>query len=418
MNLGYHEDYVEMKHDRKEVEYDWGLEEITSETYGIMTYQEQMMRAVQKIGGFSLQEADAVRKAMGKKKQDLMDSYREKFVSGAVANGCDDLEAVKIWNKIEQGASYGFNKSHAAAYGLESYVTAYLKAHYPVHFYTMSLAMSNDDDRPNIISEIFDDGRIQIMPPHINESGFSFHTDFEDKKIYWALNSIKMVGDVAVKSIVEIRDEDGDFESLKDFVERTAGKKVNKTHIVNLILCGAFDDIENLSSSVGRYGLIKWYFLEHMQDAIPKDKFPDDMVLKDFFWNKTQNELSGLGNIDYRTVYASSGFKEKFKSLTYLKPENFNDEDKMDKFVGFSGTIVDVKELQAKSSGNKFAKVVLQCNDKLFPCVFWANEWEKYCETLLKSKGKILTVNARVSADNYTGGNQLTTHGKTEIILL
>jgi DNA polymerase-3 subunit alpha len=415
MNLGYHEDYVEMKHGRKDVEYDWGLEEITKETYGIMVYQEQMMKAVQKIGSFSLQEADAVRKAMGKKNQVLMDSYKDKFVKGAVGNGCDELEALKIWNKIEQGASYGFNKSHAAAYGLESYVTAWLKAKYPVHFYTMSLEFSDDDDRPLIISEINDEGTIEIAAPNVNTSGETFVTDFEKSKIYWALKSIKQVGDVATSNIVRIRGESGEYESLENFIDRTKGQKVNKTTIENLILSGAFDEIENIGSSVGRFQLIKRFYVDHLGIEVPKDKYPTEQILKVFFWNRIQNELSGLGNIEYKNVYASSGFRDKFKSLPFLKAEDVHLESKEGKFIGFAATLADIKVMTAKKSGRDFAKLTLQCNDKLFSCVVWMDMWEEQGERIKKNKGSIIVLNAKVSRDDYSGGNQLCTHNKTII---
>ena len=415
MNLGYHEDYVEMKHGRKEVVYDWGLEEVTKETYGIMVYQEQMMKAVQVIGGFTLQEADAVRKAMGKKNQVLMDSYKDRFVSGAVEKGCDELDAIKIWNKIEQGASYGFNKSHAAAYGLESYVTAYLKAKYPVHFYTMSLEFGDKDSRPLIISEITDDGRIEIAAPNVNTSGTFFATDYDNNKIYWALNSIKMVGDVATKNIVDIRETGGDYESFDDFVRRTKGHKVNKTTVVNLILAGAFDEIENLGSSVGRYKLIKAFYVDHLKEPIPADKFPTEQILKVFFWNRLQNALSGLGHIEYRNVYNQSGFKEKFKSLPFLKAEDFHLESKVGKFVGFAATLVEIKVMTVKKTQKDFAKLTLQCNDKMFSCVVWMDQWDEHKDRLKKNKGGLIVLNGKISADDYSGGNQLSTHKKTLI---
>ena len=419
MNLGYHEDYVEMKHGRKEVVYDWGLEEITKSTYGIMVMQEQMMKAVQKVGGFSLQEADAVRKAMGKKNKELMDSYKDKFVGGAVNNGCDELDAIKIWNKIEQGASYSFNLSHAAAYGLESYVTAYLKAHYPVHFYTMSLAFSDDDSRPLIISEINDDGRITIAPPNVNTSGNTFVTDYKNNKIYWALNSIKFVGDSATGGIIEVR-SDSEYVSLIDFIERTKGRKVNKKTIFNLILSGAFDEIENISTSVGRYRLIKIFYTEHLGEDIPQELFPADQILREFFWNRLQNELSGLGNIDYRSVYNQSGFKEKLKKISYLDADDIHIVSKRDKYFGFAATLADVTKMTARKTGIDFGKLVLQFNNRIITCMMWSDQWDKFGEMLRKNKGRIIVMNAKVVSDDFSTSaqasvNQLVCHKFTQI---
>ena len=415
INLNYHEDYVEMKHGRKEVKYDWGMDEITKDTYGILVMQEQSMMAVQKIGGFSLQEADDVRKAMGKKKKDLMESYRTKFIDGAVKNGCDELDAIKIWNDIEQGAEYGFNRSHAAAYGLESYVTAYLKAHYPVHFYTMSLEFADDNTRPLIISEIYDDGRIEIASPNVNTSGKSFVTDYQNNKIYWALNSIKMVGDVATQNIVNIREADGEYSGIDDFIKRTKGHKVIKTAIINLILSGAFDEVEDLSSIVGRFQLIKKFYVDHLGESVPEDKFPTDQILKSFFWNRLQNSLSGLGSIDYRGVYSQSGLKDKFKSLAYLKPEDFNLDSKRDKFFGFAATLVDIRIMNSKKTNIEFAKLTLQCNDKVFTCMVWMEQWAELGDIIKKNKGSIIVLNGRLAEDEYSGGNQLYTHKKTAV---
>ena len=399
--------------------YDLSVRDVHSFTSGGLVvhncYQEQSMVVVQKIGGFSLQESDDVRKAMGKKKKDLMESYRVKFIDGAVKNGCDELDAIKIWNDIEQGAEYGFNRSHAAAYGLESYVTAYLKAHYPVHFYTMSLEFADDNTRPLIISEIYDDGRIEIASPNVNTSGKSFVTDYQNNKIYWALNSIKMVGDVATQNIVNIREADGEYSGIDDFIKRTKGHKVIKTTIINLILSGAFDEVEDLSSIVGRFQLIKKFYVDHLGENVPEDKFPSDQILKSFFWNRLQNSLSGLGSIDYRGVYNQSGLKDKFKSLAYLKPEDFNLDSKRDKFFGFAATLVDIRIMNSKKTNIEFAKLTLQCNDKVFTCMVWMEQWAELGDSLKKNKGSIIVLNGRLAEDEYSGGNQLYTHKKTAV---
>jgi DNA polymerase III alpha subunit len=131
-----------------------------------------------------------------------------------------------------------------------------------------------------------------------------------------------------------------------------------------------------------------------------------------------QTSLSGLGTIDYRSVYASSGFKEKYKSLIFLSADDFHKESKVGKFVGFASTLADIKELEVRSTGAKFAKLTLQCNDKMFSCVVWADQWEIWREVINKSKGAIIVVNAKVGDDSYAGGNQLATHKKTEFRIL
>jgi DNA polymerase-3 subunit alpha len=237
---GMIDDYVERKHGRKSVEYSVPqLEPILKETYGVIVYQEQVMKIASVLAGYSMAEADDLRKAMGKKIAEIMASQRERFVNGAVANGVLKDEADKLFSLIDKFGGYGFNKSHSAAYALIAYQTAYLKAHYPIEFMASILTseMNSTDGVVKYIAECGGHG-IQVLPPDINESEREFSVG--GQKIRFGLVAVKNVGEGAIDAVIEARREKK-FSSIFDFCERVDLKKVNKRVIESLIKCGAFD---------------------------------------------------------------------------------------------------------------------------------------------------------------------------------
>ncbi|MFW6284107.1 MAG: DNA polymerase III subunit alpha, partial [Desulfosalsimonas sp.] len=240
MGSGMHDDYVERKHGRQKVQYLIPqLEPILNNTYGVILYQEQVMKIASEVASFSMAEADNLRKAMGKKILDVMAKQRDRFVRGAVDNGIDEQKANELFELIETFAGYGFNKSHSAAYALIAYQTAYLKAHFPEPFMAAVLTseMNSSDNVAKYIAECRN-MNIAILPPDINEShkGFTVSGD----KIRFGLAAVKNVGESAIESIIEIRNQ-GRFESIFDFCQRVDLRKVNKRVLESLIQCGAFD---------------------------------------------------------------------------------------------------------------------------------------------------------------------------------
>src|SRR5574337_980231 len=236
-------DFIERKHGRTKVTYDHPLmEEILKDTYGIMVYQEQVMRIASDLAGFSMGEADILRRAMGKKNPELMAEQRKKFVDGAVARGVPDKKAERIFGFMEQFAGYGFNKSHSAAYAIIAYQTAYLKANYPVEFMA-ALLTSEMADTDKIVKYI-DECRmmgIEVLPPDVNESSNDFMVVGD--KIRFGLVAVKNVGEAAIHSILTARRDQGRFRDLFDFRERVDLRLVNKRVIESLIKCGAFDSL-------------------------------------------------------------------------------------------------------------------------------------------------------------------------------
>jgi DNA polymerase-3 subunit alpha len=218
------------------------LEEVLKETFGVIVYQEQVMQAAQLLAGYSLGQADLLRRAMGKKIRSEMQAQREGFVKGAVERGVQKSQADTIFDLLERFAEYGFNKSHAAAYALVAYQTAYMKANYPVEFLaaSMTLDMGNTDKLAEFRNEAERLG-IKLEPPSINRSGKAF--DVEGNKIFYSLAALKGVGGQAVESIVAARGTKP-FRDLTDFASRINPKAINKRVLESLVAAGAFDAIE------------------------------------------------------------------------------------------------------------------------------------------------------------------------------
>ena len=222
-------------------------EKILSETYGIMVYQEQVMQMAQVIGGYSLGGADLLRRAMGKKKAEEMAKHRELFREGAARNGLGQEKADEIFDLMEKFAGYGFNKSHAAAYALLSYYTAYLKAHHPAAFMAanMSLAMDDTDKVKILVEDAIDICGLKILPPDINLSSYRFTPVGEPGKparqIRYGLGGIKGSGQGAIENLIAAREQGGPFKDLFDFVKRVDKRQVNRRTIEALVRAGAFD---------------------------------------------------------------------------------------------------------------------------------------------------------------------------------
>lgn len=244
LESGMVDQYVECKHRRREVEYPHPkLQEVLRETYGVILYQEQVMQIAAVLAGFSLGEADLLRRAMGKKKEEVMREQRGKFVAGCLKNGVGERVAEEIFDVIQKFAGYGFNKSHSAAYAMISYQTAYLKAHYHAEFLAAVLSSqigSRIDVLARYVRSVRDAG-VAVLPPHVNESGADF-TVVGDA-IRFGLSAISKAGDAAVEAILSSRRKKGPFSSLWDFLKRVDTRVVNRGVVENLIRSGGFDGL-------------------------------------------------------------------------------------------------------------------------------------------------------------------------------
>lgn len=268
--------FINRKHGREPIEYDhpW-MKDILAETYGIMVYQEQVMQIASKLARYSLGEGDVLRRAMGKKDADQMAKQREKFRKGALENGIDEETSMRIFDKMEKFASYGFNKSHAAAYGYLSYVTSYLKANYPKEW--MAALMTCDSDDLDKVAKFIRESHamgIAILPPDVNEAGDRFVAT--PQGIRFAMTGIKGVGSGVVEAIIQERKKAGPFKSFYQFFKRVDLKKVGKKAIESLVDAGSFDCTgwtrDQLRSSI-----------EPMYDAAIKEQEESSMGVMSLF---------------------------------------------------------------------------------------------------------------------------------------
>src|SRR6266705_548039 len=236
-------DFIERRHGRAKITYEHpAMEKVTRETYGIMVYQEQIMQIASEMAGFTMGEADILRRAMGKKDRDLMAKQREKFVAGCAERGITRAKADRVWELMEKFAGYGFNKSHGAAYALVAYQTAYFKANYPVEFMAALLTseMADTDKIVKYIEECRAMG-IEVQPPDVNASAVQFSVAGDT--IRFGLAAIKNVGEAAMQSILRARSAEGSFRTLDDFCARVDLRLVNRRVIESLVKAGAFDSL-------------------------------------------------------------------------------------------------------------------------------------------------------------------------------
>jgi DNA polymerase-3 subunit alpha len=246
---GMIDDFIERKWGRRAVQYDLPeLKELLEETYGVIVYQEQVMQISNRLAGYSLGDADLLRRAMGKKKPEEMAKQRERFVKGALERGFPQKKIEKIFDLMEQFAGYGFNKSHSAAYAYLAFVTAYLKAHYRIEFMA-ALLTSETGNTAKVVKYINEcrEMEIQILPPDVNASEWSFTPDGTNS-IRFGLGAVKNVGQSAVEAIARTRAEVGRFRSLDEFCEKVDAGAVNRRMIESLIKAGAMDTLEGTRS--------------------------------------------------------------------------------------------------------------------------------------------------------------------------
>ena len=283
--MEYIDQFIDAKTGKKQIQYPLpDLEPILKETYGVIVYQEQVMEIARQVGGYSLGEADILRRAMGKKKADVMARQKVKFLKGSVAKGYSSAQAEKIFELLVPFAGYGFNKSHAAAYSLLAYQTAYLKANYPAEF--MAANLTNEINSTDKLSEYISEARVmglEVLPPDINLSEQDFTV--RDGKIVYGLRGIKNVGSAAVDRIIEERSSGGEFKDLLGFLKRLDLKTVNRKVVETLIRCGVFDsfsatraclfnNLDRLLETVNSYKEIQKYGQTTLFDPLEIEEAP------------------------------------------------------------------------------------------------------------------------------------------------
>jgi len=399
-------DYIAGKHGRKRSTYAHpSLEPILKTTYGIAIYQEQILQIAQVFGGFSLGEADLLRRAIGKKIASELEAQREKFLEGAMKKGHSKKLAVEIFEKvIEPFAGYGFNKSHAACYAMIAYQTAYLKARYPTEFMT-ALMSADVDNTDRIVIEIGECEQmgINVLPPDVNESLSNF-TVVEDGKIRFGLSAIKGLGASSVKRIIDTRDESGrPFDSLEDFAKRAPSKILNKKTIEALAFCGAMDafgerkqigkSVENISdfsktaegsNIIGQAGLF-----DSMGDDAPVDhlKLNDIEPATDaekLVWEK---EYLGLYVSSHPLVGLSQFFQRRVVPIEKLPHKSVSSP------IRVGGMITNVRKITTKK-GDMMAIVQIEDTTGKTELVCFPKIYFKLSDQFIE--GQILLVNGKL----------------------
>jgi DNA polymerase-3 subunit alpha len=338
LKSGLVDSYINRKHGKEPVEYIFPeLEPVLKDTYGIIVYQEQVMKISQVLCGFTPGEADTLRKAIGKKKKDVMQEMKEKFIKGAVERGYDEQKVRKLWEDIEEFASYSFNKSHSVAYGYISYWTAYMKAHYPEEFFAIKLSTEKSDKKfINLIRDAKNMG-FTLLPPDINESQADF-TIVEKGKIRFGLARIKGVGEDTAKLIVECRKKK--WNSLRDFLKSVDQRKVNKRVIEALIKAGAFDFTGESRESL----------LSNMDKTLKNGVIP----LGDLFSAKDTNKDNTTDPLKYEKevlgIYISKHPIDPIERLLFGKVKELEELEELEEGTYYFAGVI--SELRVKKTKN------------------------------------------------------------------
>lgn len=434
LDIGATDDYVRFRRGEVAPVYNYGCYEATKNTFGIMVYQEQFMSVAHTLGGFDLGKTDYLRKAIGKKKADLMATLKADFIAGAVGNGCPDYEAEEIWHKIEVAGKYSFNRSHAAAYALTAYCGAWLKANYPSAFYTVALQWADDKEIPSLMAEMERCSSAKIVPPDINRSGTEFFTDYATDEIFWSLTRIKQVGVKTVEYIVTERDRGGAYTGIENFIHRIFRYKlkkysywddpdnaeeavkvpVNARHVKHMILAGCFDRIEKVGAVTERCALLERAAREQGFSLSEKD-FPQDMRGRHFFWSQQQIAVSGIGSIDYRRIFNNSEARRQVKGkASYLTLDEVARDENDGRRATVCATVVDVTEHTYKDretgSRKRFAKLTLSQNNRLAECVCWNDYYMEHHTVIQSLKDRVVILTAVIRYSDYNGCNTLQTY--------
>ena len=385
LGSGMAEDFIKRKHGKIPVEYPHpSLEPILKETYGVILYQEQVMQIASVMGGFSLGQADMLRRAMGHKEPEILQQNRETFVDGAVANGVDDRTANYVFDLMVHFAGYGFNKSHSVCYGWIAWQTAYLKAHYRPEFMAAMMTCYNGD-RDKVSRYISDTRRagVVIAAPDVNlsEAYFSVKGD----KILFGLDGIQNVGEGAVRSIIEARKQGGPFKSLSDFVERADNRGLNSRACESLIRCGALDSLganrsqllAALPEALGdaqsirnerASGQINLFGGEETPETIVYPDLPDMDPKEKIEWER---KLLGF----YVSGHPLDSYKEQLKACTPLYHLTAEGNQYDGRMVTIGGTISRIKGTMTKK-GQPMGYVTIEDYDGEVETVVFPSVWE------------------------------------------
>ncbi len=399
--------YNDCKHGKQKPDYLHPLlEDILKPTYGVIIYQEQVMQIAQKLSGFSAGQADLLRRAMGKKKRAELEKQKQVFIEGAIKNGIAKDVAAGIFLKIEPFAEYGFNKSHAAAYAIISYQTAFLKTYYPKEFIAASMTM--DISNQNKLSEFYEELNrlnIDVVRPDINECFADFRT--KDGKFYYALGGIKAVGYEAISNIIEERSANGKFSSIDDFLNRVNPKDINKLQLEGLVKAGAFDNINSnrqaLFYSIPNI-ITKSKNIFENKSANQIDLFSEDENTKDDIINNIEDwkfeerlakEFEAVGF--FISDHPLNQFTEIFNDYKINEYTKFILDDEI-KNSNIAATLLKLQERKT-AKGNSYAVLKLTDLSSVFELFIFSDVLELNREILKEGNSLILNLVKNITDD-------------------
>jgi len=399
--------YNDCKHGRQTPDYLHPLlEDILKPTYGVIIYQEQVMQIAQKLSGFTAGEADILRRAMGKKKRAELEKQKQGFIAGALKNNISKDIAASIFLKIEPFAEYGFNKSHAAAYAIISYQTAFLKTYYPKEFFAASMTM--DISNQNKLSEFHEELKridINVVRPDINRCFADFQ--FDNNNFYYALGGIKSVGYEAISNVIKERNENGEFKSVNDFLNRVNPKDINKLQLEGLVKAGAFDSINNnrqsLFNSIPNFILkTKSIFENKVADQIDlfeSDEEQDNEIVHNIidwkFEERLSKEFEAVGF--FISDHPLNQFTEIFEDYKIQDYANFNSRDEI-KNANIAATLLKLQERKT-AKGNSYAVLKLTDLAGVFELFVFSDILEQNREVLIEGNSIIITLIKTISND-------------------
>ena len=399
--------YNDCKHGKQTPDYLHPLlEEILKPTYGVIIYQEQVMQIAQKLSGFTAGQADLLRRAMGKKKRAELEKQKQGFIEGAIKNGIAKDVAAGIFLKIEPFAEYGFNKSHAAAYAIISYQTAYLKTYYTKEFIASSMTM--DISNQNKLSEFYEELKrlkIDVVRPDINECYENFRT--HDDKFYYALGAIKAVGYEAITNIVNERIKNGKFKSINDFINRVNPKDINKLQLEGLVKAGAFDNLNtnrqalfnSIPSMISKNKNIFDNKSVNQIDLFADDENTQDNIvnnIKDWkFEERLSKEFESVGF--FISDHPLNQFTEIFTDYKIIDYSQFISDEKINN-GNVAATLLKLQERKT-SKGNSYAVLKLTDLTSVFELFIFSDVLELNREILKEGSSLILTLVKNISND-------------------
>ena len=393
MDVNAHNEYVLRKSGERGVKFHWGTENVLKDTYGLIVYQEQVMGIVSELAEFTIIESDDIRRGLGKKIKEEVEVYKDRFMSVVIRKGCPKEEAEEIWHELEVHSGYSFNKSHAASYAITGYMGQWLKYNYPLQYWTAAFQYDDPDVKKSNINRYMSEIRctdsfIKIVPPDINESGWTFTSNNDKMELYWSIDRIAQIGNVTLNSIMDVRNEGGKFFSLEDFLHRVPKKSVNKSAVINLILSGAFDDIEGIRFENDRSRLIKKYyeFSGHKANAM-NDPYLINTGIP-YWWQLSQKIVSGFGNVDFRSMVDKMAINGKYCSGAQLMDKDPNKE------VVVAGLIKSL-DIKRTKGGLDFCKLVIDNNSEDISIVLWNDLYVNIDKSLLLT-GKVIAFHGRV----------------------